>query len=95
MTRRERWLGATGRRVPEICVEGELDLPEETLIVDGVRDLETLREAHAAGRPVVVRASTPEEVVAALARPEVACALVPADRDDLRDLDLTALTYGA
>jgi hypothetical protein len=91
---RERWLGATGTKVPEICVEGELELPPDTLVLDDVSDTDALHDAHAAGRPVVVRASTPEEIVAALARPEVACALVPADRDDLRDLDLTALTYG-
>ena len=29
----------------------------------------------------------------ALARPEVACVLVPAERRDLLELDLTALTY--
>jgi hypothetical protein len=29
----------------------------------------------------------------ALARPEVACAAVPAEARELRDLDLTALTY--
>jgi hypothetical protein len=91
---RERWLGATGKKVPEICAEGELELPAGTLVLDDVTDDDALRDAHAAGRPVVVRASTPEEIVAALARPEVACALVPADRDDLRELDLTALTYG-
>ena len=28
---RERWLGATGTRVPEIAVEGELDLPADVL----------------------------------------------------------------
>jgi hypothetical protein len=41
---------------------------------------------------VVVRAATPVEVKAALARPEVAMALVtdPA----LLELDLTELTYG-
>ena len=91
---RERWLGATGRKVPEIVVEGELDLPEETLVVDDVADVEALRAAHAAGRPVVARASSPEGVKAALARPEVASVLVPPSRRDLLDLDLTALTYG-
>ena len=28
---RERWLGATGQRVPEIAVEGELELPDDVL----------------------------------------------------------------
>jgi hypothetical protein len=87
---RERWFGATGRRVPEIVVEGELDL-EDALVLDGVDDA-ALREAHAQGRPVVIRAHTAAEVKAALARPEVASALV--DDPALRDVDLTELTYG-
>jgi hypothetical protein len=87
---RERWFGATGRRVPEISVEGELDLGD-ALVLDAVDDA-ALREAHAQGRPVAVRAKNADEVKAALARPEVATALVsdPA----LRDVDLTELTYG-
>jgi hypothetical protein len=87
---RERWFGATGRRVPEIALEGELDVAD-ALVLDSLDD-GALREAHAQGRPVVVRAATPEEVKAALARPEVALALVtdPA----LLELDLTELTYG-
>jgi hypothetical protein len=91
---RERWLGATGRKVPELAVEGELDLPEGILVLDGVSDLDALDRAHAAGRPAVVRADTPEAIRAALARPEVSCVLVPPTRRDLLDLDLTALTYG-
>jgi hypothetical protein len=89
---RQRWFGATGRRVPEIAVEGELDL-DDALVLDAV-DEPVLREAFDAGRPVVVRAATPEQVKAALARPEVAVALVPPERRDLLDLDLTQLTYG-
>jgi hypothetical protein len=87
---RERWFGATGRRVPEIALEGELDL-EGALVLDAPDDA-ALRDAHAQGRPVVVRARSAEEVKAALARPEVATALVgdPA----LLDVDLTELTYG-
>ena len=91
---RERWFGATGRRVPEIVVEGELELGD-ALVLDDVDDAEQLREAHAAGRPVVVRAADPEAVARALTRPEVACVLVPADRRDLVDLDLRRITYGA
>ena len=87
---RERWFGATGRRVPEISVEGELEL-EDALVLDRV-DEEALRAAHDRGRPVVVRAGNAEEVRAALARPEVAAALVT-DRS-LLELDLTDLTYG-
>lgn len=90
---RERWFGATGRRVPEIAVEGELELAE-ALVLDTVADEERLREAHDAGTPVVVRAADPESVTRALARPEVACVLVPPDRRDLLDLDLRRITYG-
>jgi hypothetical protein len=91
---RERWLGATGRKVPEIAVEGELDLPEDTLFLDHTRDLDVLRKAFEEGRPVAVRADSQEGVVAALARPEVSCVLVPAGKRELLELDLTALTYG-
>ena len=87
---RERWFGNTGRRVPELALEGSLEL-EGALVLDGVEDDAALREAHAQGRPVVVRAATPEAVKAALARPEVASVLVPTE---LLDLDLTELTYG-
>jgi len=91
---RERWFGATGRRVPAIAVEGDPAVPvEEALLLDGVEDVERLREAHERGEPVVVRASSPEEVIEALARPEVASVLVPPDRRDLLELDLPALTY--
>ena len=89
---RERWLGATGVRVPEIAVEGELALPDGVLWLEDA-DEEELHAAHEAGRPVVARASTPEGVKAALAHPEVASVLVPPRRRDLLDLDLTALTY--
>ncbi len=90
---RERWFGATGRQVPEIAVEGELDLGD-ALVLDEVGDAVALHEAHEAGRPVVVRAATPEQVKGALARPEVSVALVPRERRDLLDLDLRELTYG-
>ena len=87
---RERWFGATGRRVPEIALESGFEL-DEALVLDAIEP-DALRAAHELGRPVVIRASTAEEVRAALARPEVACALVtdPA----LLELDLTELTYG-
>jgi len=90
---RERWYGATGRRVPELAVEGELDL-SGALVLDDTGDSQRMRDAFEAGTPVVVRASSAAEIQAALARPEVACALVPADRPDLLALDLTELTYG-
>jgi hypothetical protein len=92
---RERWFGATGRRVPEIAVEGEDELPlEEALVLDDVADEPRLREAHERGVPVVVRAADEQAVASALARPEVASVLVPPERRDLRDLDLRKLTYG-
>jgi hypothetical protein len=90
---RERWFGATGRRVPEIAVEGELDV-DGALLLDDVADEAGLEVAHEHGRPVAVRARTAEEVKAALARPEVSTVLVPPDRRELLDLDLRELTYG-
>ena len=90
---RERWLGATGIRVPEIAVDGELDLPDDVLWLEQT-DADGLKAAHAAGRPVAAHASTPEDVQAALAHPEVSCVVVPPERRDLLDLDLTTLTYG-
>ena len=89
---RERWFGATGRRVPELAVEGGLDVTG-ALVLDTL-DLARMREAFDEGTPVVVQAASPEEIKAALARPEVACALVPPDRPELLTLDLTELTYG-
>jgi hypothetical protein len=90
---RQRWFGASGRRVPEIAVEGDLDL-DDALVLDDVADSAALREAHERGRPVVVRARTAEQVTAALARPEVASVLVPPDARELLELDLVELTYG-
>ena len=102
---RERWLGATGRKVPEIAVEGDdLTLPDaahvtigdttyDALVLDEATDVERMRAAHRAGRPVIVRAATAAAVKEALARPEVASAAVPAEARELRELDLTALTY--
>ena len=88
---RERWFGATGRKVPQIALEGTIDL-DGALVLDDVSDVDAIRAAHESGTPVVVRASTPEEVHAALSLGEVACALV---RDEsLLDLDLSQLTYG-
>jgi hypothetical protein len=77
-------------------MEGDPAVPvEEALVVGSPHDPEELHAAFAAGTPVVVRAATAEDVRAALARPEVASVLVPADRPDLLALDLTELTYGA
>jgi hypothetical protein len=90
---RERWFGATGRRVPELALAADVELGE-ALVVDSVGDVEPLRAAFDAGTPVVVRASTPEAIKTALARPEVSCVVVPDDRPELLELDLTELTYG-
>jgi hypothetical protein len=88
---RERWFGASGRKVPEIALEETIDL-EGALVVDDVSDRAAIQAAHERGTPVVVRASTPQEVLAALSLGEVACALV---RDaELLDLDLAEMTYG-
>jgi hypothetical protein len=93
---RERWFGATGRRVPEVVVEGDPALSlGEALVLDDVADLERLRAAHERGTPVVVRAASEEAVVRALERPEVACVLVPPARADLKELDFRLLRYGA
>jgi len=90
---RQRWWGATGRRVPEISVEGDLPL-EEAIVLDGVGNAEILREAHRSGKPVVVRAATPQALLAALAHPEVSAVVVPEQKRELLELDLTKLTYG-
>jgi hypothetical protein len=90
---RERWFGATGRLVPEIAVEGELELGN-ALVLGDVTDDDALKKAHEAGRPVVVRADSAEAVKQALARPEVASVLVPDSKRELLQLDLTELTYG-
>ena len=88
---RERWFGATGRKVPAIVLEGTVDL-SGALVLDDVSDVAAIHEAHHAGTPIVVRASTPEEVYAALSLGAVACALV---RDEsLLSLDLAEMTYG-
>jgi hypothetical protein len=92
---RQRWFGATGTRVPEIAVEGDPLVPlADALVLEDVDDDARLREAHEAGRPVVVRAASAEAVVEALRRPEVASVLVPEDQPELLDLDLRELTYG-
>jgi hypothetical protein len=67
---------------------------EDALVLDDVAEGERIHEAHERGMPVVVRADTPEKVKEALSRPEVASVLVPEDRNDLLELDLTKLTYG-
>ena len=88
---RERWFGATGRQVPEIALEGELDVDGRVSSwTSGTTD-----ELHAAfeqGGRSSSAPTTPKAVKAALAHPEVACVLVR-DRA-LLELDLVELTYG-
>jgi len=91
VTRRERWYGSTGRKVPDLVLEGALDV-SEALVLEDVRDVAALRAAHARGTPIVVRASSLEEVTSALARPEVACVLVTDEA--LLTVDLADVTYG-
>ena len=86
---RERWFGATGRKVPEIALEGDLDV-EDALVLDVWED--SAHDAFEQGRPIVVRARNAEEVKEALAHPEVASVLVR-DRA-LLELDLVKMTYG-
>jgi hypothetical protein len=92
---RQRWFGATGQRVPELVLEGDPLLPiTDALVLDDVADEQKLRDAHAAGIPVVVRADSAEKILAALKRPEVASVIVPKDKPELLELDLRELTYG-
>jgi hypothetical protein len=87
---RERWFGATGRRVPQLALEGDIDL-DGALVLDSVDD-SALRAAFDEGRPVVVRADSKQAVLEALRRPEVSSVIVP---KELVDLDLVELTYGS
>jgi len=88
---RERWYGATGRKVPAIVLEGTLDLTG-ALVLDDVSDKEAIHDAHHKGIPVVVRCSSAEQVHAALSLGPVACALV--SDESLLSLDLAEMTYG-
>ena len=45
MTHRERWFGATGRRVPEIALEGSIDVTG-ALVLGSVEHQATQREAQ-------------------------------------------------
>ena len=91
MTVRERWFGSTGRKVPAVVLEETIDL-SGAIELDGVTDVAALQAAHATGTPIVVRASSVEEVATALARPEVSCVLVTDER--LLTVDLADHTYG-
>ena len=88
---RQRWFGATRQQVPQLAVEGEIEFPTDPLVVEELDDAQ-LRKAHEEGTPVVVRADSEKQVLAALARPEVACVLVQDPK--LLEIDLVKATYG-
>ena len=88
---RQRWFGATRQQVPQLAVLPEIEFPAEPLVLEELDDAQ-LRKAHEKGTPVVVRADSEEKVLAALARPEVACVLVPDAQ--LLEIDLVKATYG-
>jgi hypothetical protein len=88
---RQRWFGATRQQVPQLAVEGEIEFPAEPLVLDELDDAR-LRKAFDEGTAIVVRADSEEKVLAALARPEVACVLVPTK--ELAEIDLIEATYG-
>ena len=90
---RERWFGATGLRVPEIAVEGELELGD-ALVLDDVSDEAALKQAHEQGRRSSCGPSSAEEVKAALAGPRSRRCSSPPTKRELLELDLTELTYG-
>jgi len=89
---RERWFGATGRKVRAIVLEGTVDLGS-ALVLDDVSDVAAIHEAHHAGTPIVVRCSSAEEVHGALSLGPVSCALVT--DETLLELDLAEMTYGS
>jgi hypothetical protein len=88
---RKRWFGATRQQVPQLALEGEIEFPSEPLVLEKLDDAQ-LRKAHDEGTPLVVRADSEEQVLAALARPEVACVLVTDAK--LLEIDLVEATYG-
>ncbi len=89
---RERWFGATGRKVPAIVLEGTVDL-DGALVLSDVSDVGPIHEAHHAGTPIVVRCFSAEDVHAALSLGPVSCALVT--DESLLVLDLAEMTYGS
>ena len=76
--------------MPQLALEGAIEFPAEPLVLDELDDA-ALSKAHDEGTPVVVRADSKEKVLAALARPEVACVLVPTK--ELLEIDLIKATY--
>jgi hypothetical protein len=83
---RERWFGATGRKVPEIALEGTID---GALVLDDVSDVSTIHEAHHAGTLIVVRCAS-----AATCTPLTLGGRARLSPTTLLDLDLAGMTYG-
>ena len=92
---RQRWFGATGRRVPEIALEGDEAVPlDEALVLDASRTrTRCARRTRRARRSSCARAP-PTRCARRWRDPEVACALVPESARELLELDLPKLTYG-
>lgn len=81
--------------MPELALEGDPLVPlGHALVLPAVSDLDQLRQAYEQGTPIVIRADSPEQILAALRRPEVASVLVPESKPELLELDLRELTYG-
>ena len=90
---RERWFGATGRKITGIALEGTVDL-EGALVLDDVSDLKSDSRSAPTPEP---RSSSDAPTArrctrGAVAGAPVACALV-AD-ESLLALDLAEMTYG-
>ena len=89
---RERWFGRTGRKVPEVALEGSVDVTG-ALELDDVGDLAALRAAHEQGiaRRRPRRLAGAGDAPRSRGRRSPACSSpTPA----LLDVDLADLTYG-
>ncbi len=89
---RERWFGATGRKVPAIVLEGTVELA-------GALDRSTTSPMWRRSTKLITRAlrswsaaRSAEDVHAALSLGPIACALVT--DESLLSLDLAEMTYG-
>ena len=88
---RERWFGATGRKVPEIALEGTVDL-EGALVLDDVSDLAAIHNAHHAGTPGRRSCVDRRGGARRVSLGPVACVIVTDGK--LLQLDLAEMTYG-
>lgn len=98
--RHERFFGATGIQVPQLLAREDLRLRLKLNgILDEILELtpdqlddEHLREPFLAGVPIICSVASTTELLRALRRPEVACALVE-QGSPLLEVDIVALTY--